>query len=43
MGQQCQKQPSTKITSLDLGKTKSGFPNILEFRRHPEILNARKV
>lgn len=35
--QPCQKHPSTKMHSLHFGKTKSGFPNILELRFHPDI------
>lgn len=36
-GHPCQKQPSTKMHSLSLGKTKSGLPNNLELRRQPLI------
>lgn len=35
--QPCQKQPSTKTHNLYFGKTKSGLPNILELRLHPDI------
>ena len=35
--QPCQKQPSTKTASRTAGKTKSGCPNIAEFRRQPLI------
>ena len=41
-GQPCQKQPSTKTANLILENTKSGFPNTGQFRRHPDILYARK-
>lgn len=35
--QPCQKQPSTKTHNLYCEKTKSGLPNILELRLHPDI------
>ena len=38
----CQKQPSTKRTSLCLGKTKSGVPGNRRWRLHPVIRFARK-
>jgi hypothetical protein len=40
-GQQCQKHPSTNTAIRSFRKTKSGFPNTPEFRRHPVILCSR--
>jgi hypothetical protein len=42
-GQLCQKQPSTKITIRNFGKTKSGVPKIGKRRLQPEILYLRKI
>ena len=42
IGQACQKHPSIKTANRIVGNTKSGFPNVLERRRHPLISNSRK-
>lgn len=42
LGQECQKQPSTKTASLSFGNRKSGWPNNLRCLRHPAILFSRK-
>ena len=40
-GQQCQKQPSTKIARRSFGKTKSGLPKTGRLRRQPVMRCAR--
>lgn len=42
-GQLCQKQPSTNTARRCFGNTKSGFPNILSWRRQPVMWNFRKT
>ena len=43
LGQPCQKQPSTKTTTLAFGNAKSGLPGSGKWRRHPVIRAARKI
>ena len=43
VGWPCQKIPSTKTARRCFGKTKSGFPYILELRLQPFILEERKI
>lgn len=42
VGQQCQKQPSTKTASRHFGNTKSGLPNTRAWRRQPVMRWRRK-
>ena len=43
LGLPCQKSPSVKTTTFACGKTKSGQPGNLEFRRHPAIPCLRMI
>lgn len=43
LGLPCQKSPSVKTTTFACGKTKSGRPGNLKFRRHPDILCLRII
>jgi hypothetical protein len=43
VGHPCQKQPSTKMASLDFGKAKSGVPGSGRWRRQPLMPAARSA
>ena len=43
LGQLCQKQPSTKMATRCIGKTKSGLPNSGTRLRHPTMRFRRKI